>query len=170
MSKSSISDKSDLKNKKNNWEKLKDKKMTMKWKKKKIKKRSLQNQTVIKAAVQLSGLSFPQDVRGVAKACRCEDGTREQRACCFVFDTLLKAHMFTFSRSACGGLQLAACFWGVLIASSLPPGKTPSLTVPPLFFSSPPPLPINSFSQSSLTLSSFLCFSISPSPQGSRFG
>lgn len=74
------------------------------------KKRSLLNQTVIKTAVQLSGLSFPQDVRGVAKARHCGDGAREQRACCLVFDTHLKAPMFSLCRSACGGLQLPACF------------------------------------------------------------
>lgn len=101
--------------------------------KEKKKVKSLQNQTFIKTAVQLSGLSFPQDVRGVAKACRCGEWTGEQRACCLVFDTHLKAPMFSLCSSACGGLQLPACFWGVLTASSLPPGKTPSLSLPPIF-------------------------------------
>lgn len=48
-----------------------EKKGNEKKEKMEIKKRSLENQTVIKTAVQLSGLSFPEDVHGVAKACRC---------------------------------------------------------------------------------------------------
>lgn len=67
-----------------------------------------------------------------------EMGT-EQRACCLVFDTHLKGPVLSFCSCACGGLQLPAYFWGVLIASSLPPGKTPTPALPPLFLSSSPP-------------------------------
>lgn len=44
--------------------------------------KSLKNQTVIKTALQLSGLCFPEDVHGVAKACRCgeEPENREHAA------------------------------------------------------------------------------------------
>lgn len=84
--------------------------MREKKKKGKNKEKSLQNQTFIKTAVHLPGLSFPPDVRGVAKACRCGDTTREQRTRCLVFDTHLKAPMFSLCSSACGGLQLPACF------------------------------------------------------------
>lgn len=73
-----------------------------------------------------------------------------------VFDTQLKALMFCLCRSACGGLQLPASFWGVLIASSLPSGITSSLSYP--LFSSvfsyfPPPL-----THHFLLLLNLLCF------------
>lgn len=40
--------------------------------------RSLQNQTVIKTAVQLSGLRFPEDVHGAAKPVAVERNQRTE--------------------------------------------------------------------------------------------
>lgn len=99
-----------------------------------------------------------------------EMGT-EQRACCLVFDTHLKGPVLPFCSCACGGLQLPAYFWGVLIASSLPPGKTPTPALPPLFLSSSPLLLLISFlfcTDCSCSLRSSVCFSIPSAPSGQQ--
>lgn len=91
---------------------------------------------------------------------------RQKRACCLVFDTHLKAPVFSLRRSACGGLQLPASFWGVFIASSLASGKTLSLKLPSLssqfFFFLLPSLITRLFCS--------ICshFSVSPSPHPLR--
>lgn len=103
----------------------------------------------------------------MAKACRCGDGTRVQRACCWMFGKYLKAPMFSFCSSAYGGLRLPAYFFliEVLIASSLPPGKTPCVStayLPP--FSPSPHSSTPSFAQTTLSLSLLLSISSSLCP------
>lgn len=143
----------------------------------KKKEKSLQNQTLIKNSSWAVWFEFcTHTVRGAANACRRRDRTREQRTCCLVFDTHLKAPMFSLCTRACGGLQLPACFWGALIASSLPPGKTPSPSLPPpLSFSPlPPPSPrsphqLPLFAQTTLTPSILLFrFSLPTIPSGQQ--
>lgn len=113
--------------------------------------------------------SFPQDIYGVTEPGRCGDGNR---AFFLVFDTQLKCPLLSFCSRACGGLQLPAYFWGVLIASSLPPGKSPTPALPPLFPSALPSSHSSASSFAPTALAHSVLLSGSPfqaPPQGSRF-
>lgn len=92
-------------------------------------------------------------------------GTREQRACCLVFDTYLKAPMFSLCRSACGGLQLLLVFEGYSLPHPCLQAKLHSYIYLHSFFvflfSFSPPSSTSSFAQSSFPLS--LLLSVSPS-------
>lgn len=87
-------------------------------------------------------------------------GTREQRACWLVFDTHLKAPMFSLCRSACGGLQLLLVFEGYSLPHPCLQAKlhpSPYLLSFSLFlFSFSPHSSAPSFAQSTLILSLLL--------------